>query len=612
MQSKFEILHGDNIDLLPSLKKKYSLIIIDPPFNTRKFQQRKLISVSESTTGDGRKGFGAKSYQVMDERMSSGYPDTFEDYESFLMDRVKLALPLLLDNGSIFIHLDQNEVHYIKVAMDKLMGRDHFQNEIIWSYDWGARSRSRWSRKHDTILWYSKDSKNYTWNYDAIDRIPYLAPDLVGPEKAAIGKTPTDVWFMTIVPTNSKEKTGYPTQKPLHLLNRIIKVHSNPGDWILDFFAGSGTTGEAALALGRNVTLIDQNPDAVSIIHNRLEKFNIKKTLEEELEEFLNDAPDNPNKQDRETVESFDVTIDDAVYSVVVRKNDDGFVAHVMVLNVICKSDDLHDLRFKVENTIRLWIKSKKIEYFNSERDRIVELIENSANEEDKNNLRALLRKMVQSLEDITIPSNMTLTDIVQSYSPDPIPSSTSALSDVSSSEPVSLDSSELMDVTQEIPIIETKPPPTSQQAEAFYDALNHLRTPKPMRVPPDLLSLATAHPPVAATASTLQSMKRVIPMTDGRDAIFCIGGTNEYEIHKVKIGSIIYPLKKTLHAFDEGDRIFIEELGYFEVDINLDMEEKVNVAFKTHYNKYCVPHSMIKSQRDQEIRSQLFDLLGI
>jgi site-specific DNA-methyltransferase (adenine-specific) len=143
-------------------------------------------------------------------------------------------------------------------------------NEIIWAYDYGGRSKRYWPRKHDNILWYVKDSDNYTFNYEEIDRIPYMAPDLVGPEKAAIGKTPTGVWWMTIVPTNSKEKTGYPTQKPLKLLERIIKVHSNPGDWVLDFFAGSGTTGEAAAKHGRKFVLVDNKEEAVNIMKNRL------------------------------------------------------------------------------------------------------------------------------------------------------------------------------------------------------------------------------------------------------------------------------------------------------------------------------------------------------
>lgn len=204
---------------------------------------------------------------------SSSYEDSFDDFEEFLMTRIKLALPCLTDNGSLFVHLDWREVHYIKVALDKLLGRDHFKNEIIWAYDYGGRPKNRWPAKHDTILWYTVNPDNYIFNYDEIDRIPYMAPGLVGKEKAERGKTPTDVWWHTIVPTNGHEKTGYPTQKPLGVLNRLIKVHTNPKDIIIDFFGGSGTTGEAAALNDRGFVLIDRNPDAIAIMEKRLEKY---------------------------------------------------------------------------------------------------------------------------------------------------------------------------------------------------------------------------------------------------------------------------------------------------------------------------------------------------
>jgi site-specific DNA-methyltransferase (adenine-specific) len=141
---------------------------------------------------------------------------------------------------------------------------------LIWAYDYGARSQRSWPAKHDTILWYVSDPKSYTFNYEAMDRIPYMAPGLVGAAKAARGKTPTDVWWHTIVPTNGKERTGYPTQKPMGILNRILKVHTVPGDRVLDFFAGSGTTGEAALRLQRSCTLIDSNEEAMRVMARRL------------------------------------------------------------------------------------------------------------------------------------------------------------------------------------------------------------------------------------------------------------------------------------------------------------------------------------------------------
>lgn len=242
---KQEIILGDNLDVIQKLPKGFArLIYIDPPFNTGKKQKRKKLS----------------------------YSDKFDSFEDFLIPRIRESLGALTPDGSLFVHLDQREVHYIKVALDKLIGRDHFMNEIIWSYDFGGRSKKKWPAKHDTILWYVLDPKNYVFNYDAIDRIPYMAPGLVGKEKAKRGKTLTDVWWQTIVPTNGKEKTGYPTQKPLPILERIIRVHTDPGDVVLDFFAGSGTTGDAAKRNGRGYVLIDENPDAVEVMKKRLGK----------------------------------------------------------------------------------------------------------------------------------------------------------------------------------------------------------------------------------------------------------------------------------------------------------------------------------------------------
>jgi site-specific DNA-methyltransferase (adenine-specific) len=189
------------------------------------------------------------------------------------MPRIEKALRCLTSNGSLFVHLDCREVHYIKVALDRLLGRDRFMNEIVWAYDYGGRPRHRWPSKHDTILWYALKTDDYIFNFDEMDRIPYMAPGLVTPEKAERGKTPTDVWWHTIVPTNGREKTGYPTQKPLGVLNRVIKVHSRPEDVVLDFFAGSGTTGEAAARHGRGFVLIDNNPEAVNVAAARLASF---------------------------------------------------------------------------------------------------------------------------------------------------------------------------------------------------------------------------------------------------------------------------------------------------------------------------------------------------
>lgn len=267
---KCSICFGDNLEFLKRIPSgSINLIYIDPPFNTGKTQSRTQIKTVRDENGD-RVGFNSNLYRTV-KLNTAAYRDSFDDYIEFLAPRIEESYRILADDGSFFLHLDYREIHYAKVFADSVFGRESFINEIIWSYDYGARSKSKWSAKHDNILWYVKDPKNYTFNYDEIDRIPYMAPDLVGAEKAAKGKTLTDVWWNTIVPTNGKEKTGYPTQKPIAILNRIIKVHSKQGDTILDFFAGSGTTGEAALKNGRNAILIDQNPQSIEIMKKRLD-----------------------------------------------------------------------------------------------------------------------------------------------------------------------------------------------------------------------------------------------------------------------------------------------------------------------------------------------------
>jgi site-specific DNA-methyltransferase (adenine-specific) len=264
-----EIHHGDNLRLLPTLADaSFQLIYIDPPFNTGRAQARPTTqAVADQANGD-RTGFQGKRYRTI-QLGTKRYDDWFDDYLAFLEPRLLHAHRLLSPAGSFFLHLDWREVHYAKVLCDQIFGRESFVNEIIWAYDYGARSQTKWSTKHDTILWYAKDPSSYTFNLDAVDRIPYMAPELVGPEKAERGKTPTDVWWHTIVSPTGREKTGYPTQKPLGVLRRIVAVHSNPGDRLLDFFAGSGTLGAAALELGRDCVLIDESDDAIAVMRDR-------------------------------------------------------------------------------------------------------------------------------------------------------------------------------------------------------------------------------------------------------------------------------------------------------------------------------------------------------
>ena len=267
------IILGDNSSALETLPAAFArLIYIDPPFNTGRQQKRERIHAAATTEGGDRTGFGGRRY-VVQHIDSPTYEDNFEDFVSFLLPRVRASLRCLTADGALFVHLDCREVHYVKVALDGLLGRENFMNEIIWAYDYGGRPKNRWPAKHDTILWYVRNRERYVFNYDAIDRIPYMAPGLVSKEKAERGKIPTDVWWHTIVPTNSHEKTGYPTQKPMGILRRIVEVHSLPGDVVLDYFAGSGTTGEAAAQSGRGFVLIDNSDEAVRVMAARLASY---------------------------------------------------------------------------------------------------------------------------------------------------------------------------------------------------------------------------------------------------------------------------------------------------------------------------------------------------
>lgn len=267
------VLLGDNLPLIKSMPSDhFQLIYIDPPFNTGREQNRQTRTsrVSES----GRVGFQGKRYEQVVEKVLS-YDDSFADYWQFLEPRLEQAWRLLKDSGTLYVHLDYRESHYAKVLLDALFGRDCFLNEIIWAYDYGARSKSRWPAKHDNILVYVKNPKTYYFDSRSVDREPYMAPGLVTKEKAELGKLPTDVWWHTIVSPTGKEKTGYPTQKPEGILRRIILASSKEGDSVLDFFAGSGTTAAVAASLGRNFTTIDQNPESIATVRQRLEKLGV-------------------------------------------------------------------------------------------------------------------------------------------------------------------------------------------------------------------------------------------------------------------------------------------------------------------------------------------------
>jgi site-specific DNA-methyltransferase (adenine-specific) len=263
------VVLGDNLAVTAQLPDaSFRLVYLDPPFNTGRRQSRQNITTARSVGGN-RVGFKGQTYDTVKGALYS-YDDVFADYWPFLEPRLEEAWRLLDDRGTIYLHLDYREVHYAKVALDALFGRESFLNEIIWAYDYGAKTSKRWPAKHDTILVYVKNPKTYYFDSATVDREPYMAPGLVTAEKAARGKLPTDVWWHTIVSTNGRERTGYATQKPEGILRRIIQASSEPGDWVLDFFAGSGTTASVARQLGRRFVAVDENPDAVAIMRARL------------------------------------------------------------------------------------------------------------------------------------------------------------------------------------------------------------------------------------------------------------------------------------------------------------------------------------------------------
>jgi len=263
------VVHGDNLAVLPLIPDDaFTTIYLDPPFNTGRSQRRERLRTVRSAEGT-RIGFQGHTYaQVVTGLMA--YDDAFGDYWAFLFPRLEHAWRLLTPDGTLYLHLDYREVHYAKVALDALFGRECFLNEIVWAYDYGARSTKKWPAKHDTILVYVKDPNRYHFDSAEVDREPYMAPGLVTPEKAARGKLPTDVWWHTIVSPTGKEKTGYPTQKPEGVLRRIVAASSRPGDRVADFFAGSGTLGAVAQTLGRRFVCIDSSPDAVDVMRKRL------------------------------------------------------------------------------------------------------------------------------------------------------------------------------------------------------------------------------------------------------------------------------------------------------------------------------------------------------
>ncbi len=264
------VIEGDSLAALAGLPDgAFDLAYIDPPFNTGRTQRRRTLrTVRDDAEGD-RTGFGGRRYRTA-AGPERAYADAHDDYLAFLAPRLEHLRRVLAGHGTLYVHLDPREAHYVKVALDGLFGRECFLNELVWAYDFGGKPKGRWPAKHDTILVYVRDPDRYWFDAEAVDREPYMAPGLVTPAQAARGKRPTDVWWHTIVPTNGAEKTGYPTQKPEGVVRRIVAASSRPGGWCLDCFAGSGTLGAVCAQLGRRYVLVDDNPEAIEVMAARL------------------------------------------------------------------------------------------------------------------------------------------------------------------------------------------------------------------------------------------------------------------------------------------------------------------------------------------------------
>jgi site-specific DNA-methyltransferase (adenine-specific) len=263
------VVAADNLAVLPHLPDaSVDLVYVDPPFNTGRRQARTTMRTVRDDEGGDRTGFAGRRYRTV--RIGTrSFEDAFDDYLAFLEPRLLETRRVLKPTGSFYLHLDYREVHYAKVLADAVFGRECFLNEVVWAYDYGARTRRKWPPKHDNILVYARDPERYHFDADAADRIPYMAPGLVGPEKAARGKLPTDTWWHTIVSPTGKEKLGYPTQKPLGILRRIVRASCPPGGVVLDYFAGSGTAGEAARESGRRFVLVDSSAEAFAVMRRR-------------------------------------------------------------------------------------------------------------------------------------------------------------------------------------------------------------------------------------------------------------------------------------------------------------------------------------------------------
>jgi site-specific DNA-methyltransferase (adenine-specific) len=280
------LFFGDNLGvmsaLLPDYEGRVNLIYADPPF----FTNRKFSA---------RIGRGEDSRKPDEWQLADGYHDYWHDldaYLDYLYQRLVLMYRLLSPNGTLYLHLDWHADAYARLILDELFGSDNFLNEIIWAYHGPSPIKRAFNRKHDTILVFVK-GKDYTFNADAV-REPYNQSTINtfnSSRKAGFGKVPDlergkvpeDWWYFPVVARLHNERTGYPTQKPQALLERVISASSNPGDLVADFFSGSGTTPAVAARLGRNFLASDQKWRSIYTTRTRLSALQTPFSLERDF-----------------------------------------------------------------------------------------------------------------------------------------------------------------------------------------------------------------------------------------------------------------------------------------------------------------------------------------
>ncbi len=268
------VIAGDNLPVLSALPAAtFDLIYMDPPFNTGRAQTT-LIAGGDPRRRRRRAGGQDRLRRAPLCQQAAAEPQLRRRVRR--LPRLPRAASASLrancsrPHGTLYFHIDYREAHYCKLLLDEIFGRDAFLNELIWAYDYGAKPRRRWPAKHDTILVYVREPGAHHFDADAVEREPYMAPGLVSAEKAARGKRPTDVWFHTIVPTNGREKTGYPTQKPEGVLRRIVAASSTAGWMVPGSIRGLGHARCRLAKLGRRFVLVDSNPTAIDVMRERL------------------------------------------------------------------------------------------------------------------------------------------------------------------------------------------------------------------------------------------------------------------------------------------------------------------------------------------------------